>query len=232
MPRAAAFFDVDQTVIRGNSASLYARYLRRHAGARLRDLLVTAYYYGLYKVNRLDLEVVLARSVRSLEGRREDEYRAFCERFVRDAMVPLVYPEVAPLLARHRAAGHEVVLISASINFVVDPLARHLGIEHACSTEVEVAGGRLTGTYRRPACFAEGKVHYAERFCAARGVDLRESAFYTDSASDLPLLERVGHPRPVNADFLLRREAARRGWRHARFGLAGAPALKAFPVAP
>jgi putative phosphoserine phosphatase/1-acylglycerol-3-phosphate O-acyltransferase len=232
MPRAAAFFDVDQTVIRGNSASLYARYLRRHAGARLRDLLLTAYYYGLYKVNRLDLEVVMARSVRSLEGRAEAEYRAFCERFVAEAVVPLVYPEVAPLVARHRAAGHVVALISASINFVVDPLARHLGIEHACSTEIETVAGRLTGTYRRPACFAAGKVHYAEAFCAARGLDLGESVFYTDSATDLPLLERVGHPRPVNPDFLLRREAARRGWPQARFGLAGAPALAAFTVIP
>jgi HAD superfamily hydrolase (TIGR01490 family) len=229
---AAAFFDVDHTLIAGNSASLYARYLRRHASARLRDLLLTAYYYGLYKVNRLDLEVVMARSVRSLEGRAEAEYRAFCERFVDEMMLPLVYPEATELIARHRAAGHVVALISASINYVVLPLARHLGIEHAVSTEVEATGGVLTGTYRRPACFAHGKVFYAEAFCREHGLDLEASTFYTDSASDIPLLERVGRPRPVNADFLLRREAGRRGWPQARFGRAGAPALATFPVLP
>lgn len=215
--RAVAFFDVDHTLIAGNSASLYARYMRRRAAARLRDLALTAYYYTLYKVNRLDLEAVMTRTVRTLEGRSEDEYRTLCERFVAEAMVPLVYPDAARRIAEHRAKGDLVVLVSASIDYIVAPLARHVGADHALATALDSAGGRLTGTYTRPACFAAGKVHWAERYCAEQGADLAASTFYTDSVSDLPLLERVGAPRPVNPDFLLRREAARRGWPIVRF---------------
>ena len=228
----AAFFDVDHTLIAGNTAALYIRYTSRHRrgsepfARRLKDTLLTLYYYAQYKVNRLDMDAVMARSAATLAGRRADEFAAFCERFVGEAVLPLLYPEVAPLIARHRAAGETVALISASLEAVVAPVGRSIGVEHALATTLEVRDGALTGDFRRPACFGPGKVFYAEQFCRDHGLALADSHFYTDSASDLPLLERVGHPRPVNPDFFLRRESARRGWAVEQFGRGAARAAK------
>lgn len=214
----AAFFDVDHTLIAGNTAALYIRYSSRHRpvtepfAKRLKDTLLTLYYYAQYKVNRLDMDAVMVRSAATLAGRGEGEFRAYCARFVEELVLPLVYAEVRPRIERHRAAGEPVVLISASLEPVVEPLARALGIEHALATSLDVRDGVITGDYLRPACFGEGKVLYAERFCRERALELAASHFYTDSATDVPLLERVGHPHAVNPDFFLRREAARRGW--------------------
>ena len=231
----AAFFDVDHTLIAGNTAALYIRYASRRRKAaepfakRLKDTLLSLYYYAQYKVNRLDMDAVMVRSAATLAGRRSDEFRAFCVSFVEEMVLPLVYPEVPAMLARHRAAGEEVVMISASLDAVIAPLARALGVEHALATSLEERDGVMTGDFRRPVCFGPGKVHYAEAFCAGRGLDLAQCHFYTDSATDLPLLERVGCPHVINPDFLLRREAARRGWPVDHLGRTGGAA--AMPVA-
>jgi HAD superfamily hydrolase (TIGR01490 family) len=220
----AAFFDVDNTLIAGNTAALYIRYSRGDRAAtepfakRIKETLLTLYYYAQYKVNWIDMDAVMVRSAATLTGRRADEFTAYCERFVVEAVLPLIYPEVPPLIAHHRAAGDSVALISASLDAVVTPVARAVGVEHALATTLEVKEGIMTGDFQRPACFGEGKVVYAERFCRDRGLDLEASHFYTDSATDLPLLERVGSPHPVNPDFFLRREAARRGWPVEYFG--------------
>src|SRR4051812_19841132 len=108
--RGAAFFDVDHTLIAGNTAALYIRYAARKRGAaepfakRLKDTVLSLYYYAQYKVNRLDMDAVMMRSAATLAGRRTDEFRAFCEAFVQEMVVPLVYPEVPGMIARHRAA--------------------------------------------------------------------------------------------------------------------------------
>ena len=92
------------------------------------------------------------------------------------------------------------------------PLAELLGVPDLLCTELEVVDGRLTGRHIAPACAGAGKVVYAERYAAEHGVDLGRSYFYTDSYSDLPMLERVGCPRVVNPDPRLRRRARARGW--------------------
>ena len=234
----AAFFDVDHTIIAGNTAALYARFERRMGAARgplarrLRDSALTLYYVALYAVNRLDIDAVMARAAASLAGRTDAEFRAFCERFVAEDVIPLVRPEVPALVERHRASGDTVALLSASLEAVVAPIARTLGIDHALATCLVVGeGGALSGEFVRPCCFGTGKVAYAERFCAERGLSLSESAFYTDSASDLPLLARVGAPRVVNPDFLLRREAGRRGWPILDWGIPAARPRDARPLA-
>lgn len=206
-------------MIAGNTAALYARYARRLRSSpeslarRLKDSAITLYYVALYTVNRLDMDAVMTRAAASLAGRRDDEFRDFCARFVDEEVAPRVYPAARDEIDACRRAGRTVALLSASLDPVVRPLARALGIDHVFATTLIVGEtGAFTGGYVRPPCYGAGKLHYAERFCEERALSLAESAFYTDSASDLPLLERVGEPRPVNADWLLRREARRRGW--------------------
>ena len=96
--------------------------------------------------------------------------------------------------------------------YVTRPIAETLGLDEVLSTQFEVADGAFTGRLLGPACFGKGKVHWAEDLVSRRPVDLDSSFFYTDSYSDLPMLERVGHGVVVNPDPRLKRTAKRRGW--------------------
>jgi putative phosphoserine phosphatase/1-acylglycerol-3-phosphate O-acyltransferase len=105
-----------------------------------------------------------------------------------------------------------VAILSSTTNYLADPLAADLGIEHLLVSRMVVRDGVLTGEVQRPLCYGAGKIHWARLFAAEHGVDLAESYFYTDSVTDVPMLELVGHPQVVNPDPLLRRLARRRGW--------------------
>jgi HAD superfamily hydrolase (TIGR01490 family) len=102
--------------------------------------------------------------------------------------------------------------VSGATGLVVRPIARQMGIEHTLCTRLEIADGRYTGRAVEPICFEAGKIYWLERFIAEHGVDLAKSYFYTDSVTDLPLLDLVGHPVVTNPDPLLYRTAVRRCW--------------------
>ncbi|HEY8517982.1 MAG TPA: HAD family hydrolase [Candidatus Binatia bacterium] len=208
----AAFFDIDGTLLSVNTAPLYARYLRQHGRARRRDLLRTAFYLLQYRLNLLDIDRAIERASGLIAGQRESEIEEFCERWYRDMVRRYVVPEMVAILERHRAAGHVIALLSSSTRYLAQPLARDLGVEHLLVTRLEVVDGRFTGRAIAPVCYGPGKVHFAREFAERNGIDLAQSFFYTDSVTDVPVLELVGHPRVVNPDRLLRRLARKRGW--------------------
>lgn len=210
--RVAAFFDIDGTVLSVNTAPLYARYMRRHGKARRRDLLRTAFYLLQYRLNLLDIDRALERASGLIAGQSEAEVAAFCEQWYRDVVRAYLVPEMIGCIEHHRRAGHELALLSSSTNYLAQPLARDLGVEHLLVTRLEVVGGCFTGRAIAPVCYGAGKVHWAKAFASEHAIDLAASYFYTDSVTDVPVLELVGHPRVVNPDRLLRREARRRGW--------------------
>jgi HAD superfamily hydrolase (TIGR01490 family) len=119
---------------------------------------------------------------------------------------------MAAQVAAHREAGHVLALLTSATRYLAEPLGADLGIEHHLVSQLVVRDGRFTGEVVQPVCYGRGKVYWAERFAAEHGVDLAASFFYTDSITDLPLLDRVGHPRVVHPDPRLRRLAQRRGW--------------------
>ncbi|MFM7735673.1 MAG: HAD family hydrolase [Alphaproteobacteria bacterium] len=210
--KAAALFDIDGTLISVNSAALYARWLRRHGRARRRDLVRTAYYLARYKMNLLDLETAIGEVSGMIAGQSEEEIAESCERWYAEMVREYLVPGMCGILEGHRAAGHVIVFLSSSTHYLARPLARDLGVQHLLVTRLEVVDGRFTGRPVKPVCYGPGKVHWARSFAEEQGVDLAESWFYTDSITDLPVLEIVGQPRVVNPDRLLRREARRRGW--------------------
>ena len=132
--------------------------------------------------------------------------------WVEKDVLPLVVPGAREKIEKHRAEGHVLAILSTSPCYVTEPLAEVLGIEEVISTRFEVDGGLFTGRLRGPACVGRGKVHWAEDLVARREVDLSQSWFYTDSYTDMPMLERVGNQVVVNPDPRLRRIAKRRGW--------------------
>ena len=116
------------------------------------------------------------------------------------------------LVRAHQEMGHTVAIVSSATRYQADPLARDMGIEHVLCTELEVENGVFTGRVVHPTCYGEGKASAARELAARLGLDLQQSFFYPDSAEDLPLLEAVGNPRPLNPDRRLASIAAERGW--------------------
>jgi HAD superfamily hydrolase (TIGR01490 family) len=112
----------------------------------------------------------------------------------------------------HLKAGHVVAIATSAVRQVAEPLARELAIPHLICSELEVRDGELTGSFNPPLCYREGKLERAKAFLRSVGATLEQAAFYTDSITDLPLLEAVGQPVVVNPDARLRRAARRRGW--------------------
>jgi HAD superfamily hydrolase (TIGR01490 family) len=210
--RVAAFFDIDGTLLSVNTAPLYARYLRRHGRARRRDLMLTALYLLQYRLNLLDIDRAIERASSFIAGQREDEVAAFCEQWYRDMVRGYLVPEMVGIVERHRRDGHALALLSSSTNYLAQPLARELHFDHMLVTRLEVVDGCFTGRPIAPVCYGAGKVHWATDFARRNDIDLAQSFFYTDSVTDVPVLELVGNPRIVNPDRLLRRTARKRGW--------------------
>jgi HAD superfamily hydrolase (TIGR01490 family) len=208
----AALFDVDGTLIARNSASLYMKHLRETGQARRRDMARTLYFLARYKLGLLDVERALAVSLAWIDGRIEETVRADCEAWYARSVRPYLFPAMIATVRAHRRAGHVTAILTSATRYLAEPLAAELGIEHLLVTQLVVRDGVFTGEAVRPVCYGAGKTYWAERFAAERGVDLSRSYFYTDSITDVPVLERVGGPRVVNPDPRLRREAARRGW--------------------
>lgn len=210
--RIAALFDIDGTLLARNSAPLYMRHLRRNGRARRRDLARTFYYLALYKLGLLDIERATTVSLGWIRGLDEGAVRADCDAWYRTDVRPWIVPAMVATVAAHRRAGHVLGIVTSATRYLAEPLAAELGIPHLLVTQLVVQDGRFTGEAVRPVCYGEGKIHWAEQLASREGVDLRRSYFYTDSITDMPLLERVGEPRVVNPDPRLGRTALRRGW--------------------
>jgi HAD superfamily hydrolase (TIGR01490 family) len=207
----AAFFDMDNTVLAGDSGLSWTRFLYRRGELPAAMVAKAVYWSTLYKLAVLDMDTVFTRLAEDLRGDAEAEMIAKCEIWYREHVAPMIAPAARVAIAHHRDAGHVVVLATGSTVYAARPVARGVGIGHVLATELEVAGGTFTG---RPGalCFGRHKVALAEQWAAREGIDLAASYFYSDSYNDLPMLGRVGRPVAVNADARLRRHARRHGW--------------------
>ena len=214
----AALFDMDRTLLRCETASLYMRYQRDIGEATWRDLARTLVWVGQYTLGVLDAPKVAAKVLRELQGvpeillaaRHDDWFGRYVERHITD--------EGRKAVERHLAAGDICAIVTGASRYASRPLARLLRIDHLVTTEFEVGpDGRFTGRYEEPLCLGHGKVTRAERLASELGFRLKDATFYSDSISDLPLLERVGEPVAVNPDLRLRRTALARGWRVLRW---------------
>jgi HAD superfamily hydrolase (TIGR01490 family) len=210
----AALFDMDRTLVRRETASLYVRYQRDLGLATWRDSARVMWWVAQYTAGVIDAPSVAARAMQSLAGveegvlaaRLDDCFRRYIERHVADRGRAAV--------EAHFSRGDLVAIVTGASLYATRPLARRLGIEHIVASELEVGpDGRFTGKVVPPLCYGVGKIERASRLADALGFRLEEATFYSDSFTDLPLLERVREPVAVNPDVRLRRVARRRGWR-------------------
>jgi HAD superfamily hydrolase (TIGR01490 family) len=208
-----AFFDLDRTLLSINSGSAWV--VRELRDGRLTVWQVTRamYYLGLYRLGRARMEDALVQAISTLKGKTVAEVRqnleSFYERHVRNAY----RPGGLKALAEHKQRGDATALLSSTSMYLAEAVARDLALDAAFCNRFEVDGdGALTGRSQGGLCYGPGKLDYAQAFAQSRGVSLGECVFYTDSISDLPVLEQVGRPVVVNPDGRLKREALRRKW--------------------
>ena len=211
---AAAFFDLDRTLLRRSSALALAGSFRERGMISRRQLLLAAAWQFLFVARGASHEAVRRAAedgLRVLEGYRPEELRLLVADAMEPVLRPLVYAEPLRLVAHHRERGERVFVVSATLQEIVEGIADDLGFDGALGTICEVENGRYTGRAVR-ALHAEAKADCLRTVAEQEGFDLSACTAYSDSHTDLPFLEAVGHPVAVNPDRALRRIAADRGW--------------------
>jgi HAD superfamily hydrolase (TIGR01490 family) len=209
---SAAFFDVDQTVLRVNSGTEWMRWLRRRGEISRLELARAGVWAALYKLAVLDMDGLARRLVADLAGQSVDDMLVKTAEWWEAELRGTVASHAREAVRRHRARGEHIVLLTGGTQFVAERVGQELGADDVLCSRLDHQAGRFTGRFVEPLCFGHGKITWAERWAAERGIDLARSSFYTDSYNDLPMLERVGHPVVVNPDPRLGRHARRRGW--------------------
>lgn len=209
---AIAFFDLDKTILSINSAPLVFRRLRRDRRIGALSLLRVGVGFARYHLGLADAGELIRVGARMSRGARVAQVEAWYEELWSDEVRRTIRPGARRAVEEHRAAGEATILITSSTPFLARLAARELALDEALAPEMRVEGGELTGECEEPLCTGVGKIFHAERAAKARGVALGDCAFYSDSYSDLPLLEAVERPYVVDPDPRLRRLAAARRW--------------------
>lgn len=211
----AAFFDLDKTIIAKSSTLAFTKPMFRAgmlSGRTLAKAGIAQAYYQAFGADHDQLERIKEELSNLTRGWKRDEVEALVEETVDEVVAPLVYSEALAIIDEHKRKGRRIVVISASPEEIVRPLCRFLGIENVIATRSEVDGeGRYTGNIEFYA-YGQGKADAMVALAREQGIDLSASYSYSDSATDLPMMEVVGHPVAVNPDSELAAVAAEKGW--------------------
>ncbi|MDR1998993.1 MAG: HAD-IB family hydrolase [Frankiaceae bacterium] len=222
MGSPAAFFDLDKTVIARSSVLAFGRPFRNGGLLTRRSMLRGAYVQLLFALSGADQDQVqrMRDHITSMcTGWDSAQVREIVRETLHDIIDPLVYDEAVALIDEHRARGEDVILVSASGEEVVEPIGEMLGAQHVIATRMVAVDGVYTGEIDFYA-YGPNKAAAITELARQRGYDLSASYAYSDSSTDLAMLDLVGRPTAVNPDRALRRVAAERGWPILEFSLA------------
>jgi HAD superfamily hydrolase (TIGR01490 family) len=239
--RTAAFFDLDKTIIATSSTLAFSRPFYRGGLINRRAMLHSAYAQFVYLLGGADhdqMERMRQYLSGLIAGWDVNQVREIVAETLHQLIDPVVYDEAATLIEEHHAAGRDVVIVSTSGSEVVEPIGAMLGADRVIATRLDARNGRYTGKIDFYS-YGDHKAQAIREVAREEGYDLAGCYAYTDSQTDLPMLESVGHPHVVNADRSLRREAFARGWPILQFtrpvslrsrvqiGVSGCPVLAA-----
>ena len=212
--RTAAFFDLDKTIIARSSTLAFSRPFFQGGIINRRTVLMGAYAQFLFHVGGADhdqMDRMRSYLTSMVAGWDVQHVREIVAETIFEMIDPIIYDEAATLIEEHHAAGRDVVIVSSSGAEVVEPIAAMLGANRAVATRMVVEDGRYTGEIGFYA-YGEAKASAVRDLAQSEGYVLEHCYAYSDSITDIPMLEAVGHAYVVNPDRALRREAAARGW--------------------
>jgi putative phosphoserine phosphatase/1-acylglycerol-3-phosphate O-acyltransferase len=225
-PKVGAFFDVDRTLLAGFSASAFLRERFLSGRASPREMAGSLLGGLSFALGRTGFSAFLSAHTAAYRGLAESILEELGADVFQKHLAQEIYPEARAIVRAHQERGHTVAIVSSAMPYQVEPLALDLGIEHVLCTRLEAENGVLTGRIIHPACYGKGKLIAGEGLAEQHDLDLEESYFYTDSIADLPLLENVGNPRPLNPDRRLAQIAKERKWPVRSFYSRGTPGIE------
>lgn len=214
LPRTAAFFDLDKTVIAKSSTLTFGKSFYQGGLINRRAALRTAYIQFVFLAGGADhdqMERMREHLSAMCRGWNVQQVREIVAETIHDLIDPIIYDEAASLIEQHHLAGRDVVIVSTSGMEVVEPIGQMVGADRVVATRMVVEDGCFTGEVEYYA-YGPTKAEAIAELAESEGYDLSRCYAYSDSATDLPMLESVGHPHAVNPDRALRKEALAREW--------------------
>jgi HAD superfamily hydrolase (TIGR01490 family) len=210
---ALALFDLDNTLLDGDSDYLWGRFLVEHG------IVDGEFYesenqrfYDQYLDGSLDIHDFLRFQLKPLATHSRSQLVHWRDKYLTEKIDPILLSKARDLLEEHRARGDELLIITATNRFITEPIALRYGVAELLATEPEIVNGEYTGGVSGTPCFQAGKVERLNTWLEQNQRDLQGSWFYSDSHNDLPLLERVDNPVAVDPDTRLKSHAHQRGW--------------------
>jgi HAD superfamily hydrolase (TIGR01490 family) len=208
-----ALFDLDNTLIAGDSDHLWGDFLVSQGRVDATEhKALNAHFYDQYKNGELNIDEYLAFALGPMTGMTKEALAPLQRQFIRDHIEPILLDAAFALLEQHRALGDTLVIITATNTLVTQPIADRLGVEHLIGCEAEIIEGCYTGKPTGVPSFAQGKVSRIQTWCEENKKSMENAVFYSDSHNDLPLLRTVDRAVAVDPDDRLREEAVRQGW--------------------
>ncbi|MBB1246066.1 HAD family hydrolase [Streptomyces durbertensis] len=214
LPRTAAFFDLDKTVIAKSSTLTFSKSFYQGGLINRRAVLRTAYAQFVYLVGGADhdqMERMRTYLSALCRGWNVEHVKELVAETIHELIDPIIYDEAASLIEQHHLAGRDVVVVSTSGAEVVEPIGELIGADRVVATRMVVEDGCYTGEVEYYA-YGPTKAEAIAELAESEGYDLSRCYAYSDSATDVPMLESVGHPHAVNPDRALRKEAIARDW--------------------
>jgi HAD superfamily hydrolase (TIGR01490 family) len=210
---ALAIFDLDNTLINGDSDHRWGEFLCAEGLVDPRSFSQeNDRFYQDYQAGKLDIQAYLQFALRPLAGRTVEEVAELQQRFMKDYVEPMLLPAAFSLLDKHREQGDKLVIITASNTVITKPIAKRLGVSTLMGCNVEIKEGKFTGASVGIPSFREGKVARLTEWMSTNNYSLDGAWFYSDSHNDVPLLERVDNPVATDPDPQLAELARQRSW--------------------
>ena len=208
-----ALFDLDNTLIAGDSDHLWGDFLVSEGFVDPeKHKALNEHYYQLYQQGQLDIHEYLSFALGPMAEMTPETLSALQCKFLKVHVEPILLDAAFDLLQAHRVKGDTLIIITATNTLVTQPIANRLGVEHLIGCEAELKDGQYTGKPEGIPSFGEGKVKRIKAWCADHQTSLEGAVFYSDSHNDLPLLREVAQAIAVDPDDVLRKEAQHRGW--------------------
>jgi HAD superfamily hydrolase (TIGR01490 family) len=213
--QAAAFYDLEGTLVSTNLVHTLGFYARRQQGLfkTIKKSAATLAKLPLFGVTDLySRNVFNELFFQSYKGESEDRLRYFSEELFEDVLKPAIFPGTKELIAQSKKIGQKQIVITGALDFTIDRLMDYLDIDEYAANRLEFVNGYATGRIMPPVMASATKAKWMREYAEKNGINLSESYAYSDSISDLPMLSIVGHPVAINPDFRLKQTATQHDW--------------------